>query len=1467
MKKSNKILISSMIAGMTIQMVATPLSAFAAETTPVSNVQTEKQKQTSSYDSVFRIPNSSITKIENNAGNYGGSVIKNAIDDNPATHWETNKPNNATFNNKVTVTFNDLYEVASLNYQVRQDAGPKGFPLEYNIYYSTTETGNDFQLLKHGTYKSSTASKISIEFEPTEVRRIQFEFVKANNDWASMAEIAFYKEDVVAKQMDEIFTDKTCSALSDAYKDAAKIEEIKSAILVHPNKDQYLSLIEDAQTLLVNPDAFSEKVFTASQRGNRNMEQVRTKTNFSMWSYDTTGYYISPGETIQVYVEADPNGPMPSIAMMRNGIARGGRPQFYSLKPGLNLITAPDSSKVDPASICINNDSAYPEDQAYAPRVRIVGGTKFPRFVLGETTTAEFKQELEEYLTNVSYSQQNFVDGNPNGYNYNMAEIVSENTIISTSAAGALKEVNNIISSGSSVEEKMEVWEDMYFSYAKYSGFDLEDETSSNYRPRGKFISIVFENVPFGYAAGGHTGYAGNGSEKRDGGFYTSLISAPSNGGWAVPHEWGHVYENSLIGRGESTNNLFSLMMQDKHLPNNRMVQENRWEAHFTNYHNTKQYPKDQLFYGAIVYQLEPMFGGDIYGRAAKIARENPGNILAGLKTNNDRLAVCLSIAAETDLTDHFDYYGETVSAEAKAKVADLPKTNLKTYYANNKSFTKDASAFTKPSQKPVVNASGSGQITINVSMDEPDNAILCYEIYRDGEFLGVTYNSKFIDKTCEENTNYEYSAIAYDRKLNPSPMSDSVIKSSSEPIIQVKDNVSVAVHSEFNPLDYVKAYDVAGNDITDQIEIIKNNVNTDQKGSYEVTFTVADAKGNTTTNTCSVEVVSTITYLSDIQQQSAKVGWGSFQKDKSPDGAAIELYDDGYSQGYKKGIGAHANSEVIYNVEGKGYHYFEANVGISQTMKGNTNSSAKFEVWVDGVKQFDSGMMKWNTNQQFVKVDITDAKEVKLITNDCKTVTNKGDQTIWAGARFIKLDSAPVISNAKDVSYQPGDEIDFDALANQIEASDPEDGDISVTYVTDYKAGGVGNYTISYSATDSDGNTTTKDVNLNVVNAFDYASDIKWVSASTQWGTIHKDASLTGGILSAVENGEKVTYAKGLGTHAYSEIVYDLSGKNYGFFTSKVAINADTANNISSVSFQVYVDGVLAQQTPIMRKGDVNEIKVNITGAKKIKLVVTDGGNGNGNDHANWLDAKFQYAQGQIDRTALFTAIKKADTITNKGYTTDSWSAFETAKKQADELYKNYSASQAELDAATAQINSSIDDLKLQINRTELEQVIAFAQQMKDITYVKESLTHRDTRWYNFVMIRDEELLPMLNGEYTQQQIDEMVSYMTYMIEETGQTYAANTNPIQFVKVDRTDLQNALDYAKQITDISFVNPSFTHREERLYNITYFCEDAIALLTGEHKQQDIDSYTKFLIYTIQETGQAYTANSNPTPFY
>ena len=49
--------------------------------------------------------------------------------------------------------------------------------------------------------------------------------------------------------------------------------------------------------------------------------------------------------------------------------------------------------------------------------------------------------------------------------------------------------------------------------------------------------------------------------------------------------------------------------------------------------------------------------------------------------------------------------------------------------------------------------------------------------------------------------------------------------------------------------------------------------------------------------------------------------------------------------------------------------------------------------------------------------------------------------------------------------------------------------------------------------------------------------------------------------------------------------------------------------------------------------------VEVDINGAKELKLVVTDGGNGNGSDHATWGDTKLHCANNngfEINRAEL---------------------------------------------------------------------------------------------------------------------------------------------------------------------------------------------------------------------------------------
>ncbi|MGN1183101.1 MAG: immunoglobulin-like domain-containing protein [Faecalibacillus sp.] len=75
-------------------------------------------------------------------------------------------------------------------------------------------------------------------------------------------------------------------------------------------------------------------------------------------------------------------------------------------------------------------------------------------------------------------------------------------------------------------------------------------------------------------------------------------------------------------------------------------------------------------------------------------------------------------------------------------------------------------------------------------------------------------------------------------------------------PTLEGITNVEVVKGASFDPLKGVKASDGNGNDITNKIKILKNNVNVDEIGTYEVIYSVTNDQGNNIQRTRKVEVI-----------------------------------------------------------------------------------------------------------------------------------------------------------------------------------------------------------------------------------------------------------------------------------------------------------------------------------------------------------------------------------------------------------------------------------------------------------------------------------------------------------------------------------------------------------------------------------------------------------------------------------
>lgn len=180
--------------------------------------------------------------------------------------------------------------------------------------------------------------------------------------------------------------------------------------------------------------------------------------------------------------------------------------------------------------------------------------------------------------------------------------------------------------------------------------------------------------------------------------------------------------------------------------------------------------------------------------------------------------------------------------------------------------------------------------------------------------------------------------------------------------------------------------------------------------------------------------------YLSDLPWVKATSGWEKVRRDKGHEGYDLKLNDIIY----KKGLWANSHSEIIYNLEGK-YKDFKAIVGNDDNQGSPPGiGSITFEVWADGNKLFDSGLMLGDDpTTQDVSVNVEGVQELKLI------VTDGGDNTwydraIWADAKLIVASNVDVtelenlIQTAKGITNEDGayTESAFQALQEAIVAA-----------------------------------------------------------------------------------------------------------------------------------------------------------------------------------------------------------------------------------------------------------------------------------------------------------------------------------------------------------------------------------------------------------------------------------------------
>lgn len=172
----------------------------------------------------------------------------------------------------------------------------------------------------------------------------------------------------------------------------------------------------------------------------------------------------------------------------------------------------------------------------------------------------------------------------------------------------------------------------------------------------------------------------------------------------------------------------------------------------------------------------------------------------------------------------------------------------------------------------------------------------------------------------------------------------------------------------------------------------------------------------------------------------------------------------------------------------------------------------------------------------------------------------------------------------------------------------------------------------------------TSRFDNLNVLPLV-YASDQAYNIVRNDWGTPTKDRSIEGTALTL----RGVTYAKGFGTHANSEVRIPVP-KGVTTFTAKIGIDDEVgaATVTDGAVFEIWNDANdtrLYQSAALNRQSAVVNVSITVTGRQGIRLKTIAGAT-DASDHTDWADAQFTVTGVQVYGGEILATGRKISTL-----------------------------------------------------------------------------------------------------------------------------------------------------------------------------------------------------------------------------
>ncbi|AZA12323.1 immunoglobulin-like domain-containing protein [Corynebacterium gerontici] len=344
------------------------------------------------------------------------------------------------------------------------------------------------------------------------------------------------------------------------------------------------------------------------------------------------------------------------------------------------------------------------------------------------------------------------------------------------------------------------------------------------------------------------------------------------------------------------------------------------------------------------------------------------------------------------------------------------------------------------------------------------------------------------------------------EEKPQPTP-----VKVDRVPSLSTNGPTTFPVGTQFSPSDLNPvAIDPEDGDISDQVEVVSNNVDTVRPGEYQVEFAVYDSFGNRAAHTAYV----TITPKRELNKTPSITvnGPTTFPvgTNFSPDDLSVSASDpeDGDLTDQLEIISNNVNTatpgdyEVVYAVTDSAGARHEQVIPITITPKKKLNEVPA--ITVNGPTTFPVGTNFSPDDLDATAFDPEDGDltdKIEIVSNDVDTV-RPGDYTVVlavtdsAGARHeqivpikivpktVELNAAPILKAPDSIEIDQGTDFSDPVDVIKATAQDEEDGDLSdkievVSNTVDPDT--PGNYQVVLRVTDSDGASTKKAVDVHV--------------------------------------------------------------------------------------------------------------------------------------------------------------------------------------------------------------------------------------------------------------------------------------------------------------------------------------------------------------------------------------------------